>query len=116
LTTPKSDSAPRRRNSWPGRVLPRRRACDRGTKPGETGNSMPDQADGLRRLVRAQRQWVELTPRNRRAAVSRPLLQDPSTPARDDNVQLRTRGAGIGVFMARAARWAFARAGVSANH
>jgi hypothetical protein len=77
---------------------------------------MFDQADSLRRLVMAQRQWRELTLRNQPAAVSRPRLSEASLSARgDDEDRSLVRSTGIGVFMARAARWAFTRAGVRAD-
>jgi hypothetical protein len=77
---------------------------------------MFDQADSLRRLVMAHRQWRELTLRDQPAAVSRPRLPEASQPARGrDEDRSLDRGAGIGVFMARAARWAFTRAGVRAD-
>ncbi len=63
---------------------------------------MSDQADSLRQLVRAQRQWREYALREQPVAVSRPRFPEPSR---------RDRGNGIGVLMARAARWAFARGG-----
>jgi len=75
---------------------------------------MPDQADSLRQLVRAQRQWREFTPQQQPVVVSRPRFPDASVLERgNDNTRRRVRG--IGVFMARAARWAFARAGVRAG-
>ncbi len=75
------------------------------------GGTVSDQADSLRQLVRAQRQWRELTLRDQRPVDSNPRSLDASQPARcnaDD--RLRIRGNGIGVFMARAAHWALARA------
>jgi len=48
--------------------------------------------------------------------VSRPRFPDASMLERgNDDDRPRIRGNGIGVFMARAARWAFARAGVRAE-
>ena len=74
---------------------------------------MCDQADSLRQLVRAQRQWREITRQEQRVVVSRPDFPDASLPPR--GTDRRIRGHGIGVFMTRAARWAFARAGVRAQ-
>lgn len=77
---------------------------------------MSDQADSLRQLVRAQCQWRELALRDRRAVVSSPRLPDASKPTpgdHDDRPRIRPNG--IGVFMVRAARWAFARSGVRAE-
>jgi len=76
---------------------------------------MSDQADSLRQLVRAQRQWREFTLREQPVVVSRPRFPDASTLERGNDDWPRIRGIGIGVFMARAARWAFARAGVRAE-
>jgi hypothetical protein len=74
---------------------------------------MSDQADSLRQLVRAQRQWREFTPQKHPVVDSRPPFPDDSTRERgSDDDRPRIRGIGLGVFMARAARWAFARAGV----
>lgn len=73
---------------------------------------MSDQADNLRQLVRAQRQWRELALQEQSATVSRPRFPD-AFPLEQDKVtegRPRTRGKGIGVFVARAARWAFGRA------
>jgi len=77
---------------------------------------MSDQADSLRQLVRAQRQWRELTLQKQPVVVSRPRFPDASMLERgNDDDRPRIRGNGIGVFMARAARWACARAGVRAQ-
>ncbi len=77
---------------------------------------MSDQADSLRQLVRAQRQWREHTPREPPVVVSRPRFPDASlVELGTDTDRPRPRGIGIGVFMARAARWAFARTGVRAE-
>jgi hypothetical protein len=74
---------------------------------------MSDQADSLRQLVRAQRQWREFTLREQPVVDSRPRFPDASMPERgNDDDRPRIHGKGISVFMARAARWAFARAGV----
>ena len=79
---------------------------------------MSDQADSLRQLVRAQRQWREFTLREQPVVVSRPRFPDASMlecghDNDDDRPQIR--GNGIGVVMARVARWAFGRAGVRAD-
>jgi hypothetical protein len=77
---------------------------------------MSDQADSLRQLVSAQCQWREHALRDQRADVSSPRLPDASMPTRgNQDDRPRIRGNGIGVFMARAARWAFARSGVHAE-
>jgi len=77
---------------------------------------MSDQADSLRQLVRAQRQWREYTLREQPVVVSRPRFPDVSMLERgNDADRPRLRGNGIAVFMARAARWAFALAGVRAE-
>ena len=76
---------------------------------------MSDQADSLRQLVRAQHQWREFTPQKQPVVVSRPRFPDAFLAERGtdtDRPRLRGIGIGIGVFMARAARWAFARTGV----
>jgi len=73
---------------------------------------MSDQADSLRQLVRAQRQWREYALREQPVAVSRPRFPEPSRRDRGSGADRpRRRGNGIGVLMARAARWAFARSG-----
>ncbi len=79
---------------------------------------MSDQADSLRQLVRAQRQWREHTPPEPPVVVSRPRFPDASLVelgTDTDQPRLRGIGIGVGVFMARAARWAFARTGVRAQ-
>ena len=72
---------------------------------------MSDQADSLRQLVRAQRQWREHTPREPPLVVSKPRFPYAFLRERGTDTD-RPRLRGIGVFMARAARWAFARTGV----
>ena len=74
---------------------------------------MSDQADSLRQLVRAQRQWRELALRDQHAMASPQRLPDAFMQAcGNNNDQPRICGHGLGLFVARAARWAFARAGV----
>lgn len=79
---------------------------------------MSDQADSLRQLVRAQRQWREFTLQEQPVVVSRPRFPDASgleygNDNDDDRPQIRSNG--IGVVMARVARWAFGRAGLRAD-
>ena len=75
---------------------------------------MSDQADSLRQLVRAQRQWREFTLQEQPVVVSRPRFPDASMLecGNDNDDRPPIRGNGIGVVMARVARWAFGRAGV----
>ncbi|MGA7498980.1 MAG: hypothetical protein WBX00_19805 [Isosphaeraceae bacterium] len=88
---------------------------------GKKGGTMSDQADSLRQLVRAQRQWREFTLREQPVVVSRPrfpeasLLECGNDNDNDNDDRPQTRGNGIGVVMARVARWAFGRAGVRAD-
>ncbi len=74
---------------------------------------MSDQADSLRQLVRAQRQWRELALRDEPAMASPQRLRGTFMQAcGNNNDRPRIRGRGVGLFLARAARWAFPRAGV----
>lgn len=84
---------------------------------GKEGGTMSDQADSLRQLVRAQRQWREFTLQEQPAVVSRPRFPDASMLecGNDNDDRPQIRGNGIGVVMARVARWAFGRAGVRAD-
>ncbi len=77
---------------------------------------MSDQADSLRQLVRAQRQWREYTLQEQPVVVSKPRFPDASKRERGhDEYRSRLPGCGIALFMARAARWAFARGGAPAE-
>jgi len=84
---------------------------------GKEGGTMSDQADSLRQLVRAQRQWREFTLQEQPAVVSRPRFPDASMLecGNDNDDRPQIRGNGIGVVMARVARWALGRAGVRAD-
>jgi hypothetical protein len=90
---------------------------------GKEGGTMSDQADSLRQLVRAQRQWREFTLQEQPVVVSRPRFPDASMLEcgndndndNDNDDRPQVRGTGISVVMARVARWAFGRAGVRAD-
>ena len=74
---------------------------------------MSDQADSLRQLVRAQRQWREIASQEQTVAASRSSLRDPPTfDGGNQDCRSRTRR-GIGRFVARAAWWALTRAGMT---
>ncbi len=75
---------------------------------------MSDQADSLRQLVRAQRQWRELALQEQSAALASGPFAKSAMP------QLRTAGHdrpsgpghAVGQFVGRAVRWAVGRRGV----
>ena len=92
-------------------------ASDRDTSSGDRlqkGATMSDQADSLRQLVRAQRQWREIDLQKQAVTVSRSSLRDgASFDCGNQDRQSRNRRAGIGGFVARAAWWALTRAGMA---
>ncbi len=74
---------------------------------------MSDQADSLRQLVRAQRQWREIALQEQTLAVSRSSLRDAPAFDSDNQDRWSRNPRGIGSFLARAAWWALTRAGVT---
>jgi hypothetical protein len=77
----------------------------------QKGGVMSDQADSLRQLVRARREWRELTLEELTTPVSRPRPARASflDGGEDDEGRPPIGGNRVGVLMVRAARWAFGR-------
>ncbi len=73
---------------------------------------MSDQADSLRQLVRAQRLWREIAPREQPTRLSRTGFPVASMLKRgvENGRRLPKCGTGVGCLVVRAARWALGRA------
>lgn len=73
---------------------------------------MSDQADNLRRLVRARREWREaaVAPASQRVDTSRAVRETSVAPVEQGEVRARPAPRSGGLLTVLAARWALARA------